>query len=116
MTPIDLKLHSRSGVKIPPLNLNDGPQGFRDGGSTAWVCDCELYVMQKDELMCHFCLRDSYNTVLLRAHQPSGMTVGMTWDIECARAWGVAMGKGSDYLIHILSCDNILSIISLTLS
>merc|ERR1719331_299369 len=21
------------------------------------------------------------------------MTVGMTWDIECARAWGVAMGK-----------------------
>ena len=36
------KLHCRSGVKIPPLNLNDGPQGFRDGGSTAWVCDCEL--------------------------------------------------------------------------
>lgn len=25
-----------SRLGIPPLNLNDGPQGFRDGGSTAW--------------------------------------------------------------------------------
>jgi len=44
---------------IPQLNLNDGPQGFRDGGSTAW---------------------------------PSGMTVGVTWDVELALQWGTAMG------------------------
>jgi len=27
---------------IPPLNLNDGPQGFRSGGSTCWPSDLTL--------------------------------------------------------------------------
>ena len=31
-------VNESSGVRIPPLNLNDGPQGFRDGGSTCWPC------------------------------------------------------------------------------
>ena len=31
-------VNKSSGVRIPPLNLNDGPQGFRDGGSTCWPC------------------------------------------------------------------------------
>lgn len=49
---------------IPALNLNDGPQGFRDnahpGTTTCW---------------------------------PSGLTVGATWDPSAVRAWGAAMGK-----------------------
>ncbi len=48
---------------IPPLNLNDGPQGFRgqdDGTSTCW---------------------------------PSGLTMAATWDVNLMHAWGVAMGQ-----------------------
>ena len=48
---------------IPPLNLNDGPQGFRtahdDGTSTSW---------------------------------PSGLTMAATWDEEAMFLWGSAMG------------------------
>ena len=48
---------------IPALQLNDGPQGFRDpahpGTSTCW---------------------------------PSGHTIAATWDPEAARRWGAAMG------------------------
>jgi len=29
-------------LKIPPLNLNDGPQGFRTGGTTCWPSDLTL--------------------------------------------------------------------------
>lgn len=29
-------------LKIPPLTLNDGPQGFRTGGSTCWPSDLTL--------------------------------------------------------------------------
>ena len=31
-------VNETSGVRVPPLNLNDGPQGFRGGGSTCWPC------------------------------------------------------------------------------
>eukprot|EP00049_Salpingoeca_infusionum_P023640 m.13209 g.13209 ORF g.13209 m.13209 type:complete len:698 (+) comp5915_c1_seq1:277-2370(+) len=51
-------------LQIPALNLNDGPQGFRDdahpGTSTCW---------------------------------PSGLTVAATWNTSAADAWGTAMGK-----------------------
>lgn len=29
-------VNATSGVRIPPLNLNDGPQGYRSGGTTCW--------------------------------------------------------------------------------
>lgn len=48
---------------IPPLNLNDGPQGFRDdidGGTTCW---------------------------------PAAITVAATWDISWAKQWGEGMGE-----------------------
>ena len=35
-------INETSGVKIPPLNLNDGPQGFRGGGSTCWPASLTL--------------------------------------------------------------------------
>ena len=49
---------------IPPLTMNDGPQGFRDQRhprtSTAW---------------------------------PSGLTMAASWDVEAMHEWGVGMGK-----------------------
>jgi beta-glucosidase len=49
---------------IPPTNMNDGPQGFRDnvhpGTTTAW---------------------------------PSGLTMAATWDVEAMSEWGIGMGK-----------------------
>ena len=52
---------------IPPLTLNDGPQGFRDnngpdhrGTSTAW---------------------------------PSGLSIAATFSPEMAHLWGTSMGK-----------------------
>ncbi len=49
---------------IPSLNMNDGPQGFRDdahpGTSTQW---------------------------------PSALTIAATWDLDIANAWGSAMGE-----------------------
>lgn len=59
---------------IPPIRLQDGPQGFRDGGSpkttTQW---------------------------------PSGMTAAMSWDASLMGLWGAAMaaefrGKGANVL------------------
>ncbi len=29
-------VNQATGVRIPPLNLNDGPQGYRSGGTTCW--------------------------------------------------------------------------------
>jgi len=50
---------------MPPVNMNDGPQGFRSptslaGTSTAW---------------------------------PSGLTIAASWDEEAAFEWGQGMGK-----------------------
>lgn len=51
---------------IPPLNMNDGPQGFRNpdgklqGTSTAW---------------------------------PSGLTMAASWDLAAVEEWGKGMGK-----------------------
>ena len=50
---------------IPPINMQDGPQGFREsderkGTSTAW---------------------------------PSGLTIAATWDESAAMEWGTGMGK-----------------------
>ena len=49
---------------IPDINMNDGPQGFRDpsfkGSTTCW---------------------------------PSGLAVAATWDPDAASAWGTAIGK-----------------------
>lgn len=49
---------------IPPIHMNDGPQGFREsiypGTTTAW---------------------------------PSGLTVASSWDPEVMAAWGEGMGK-----------------------
>lgn len=49
---------------IPPITMNDGPQGFRDnvnpGTTTAW---------------------------------PSGLTMAASWDIEAMLEWGDGMGK-----------------------
>ena len=51
-------------LRIPPLTMNDGPQGFRDnkhpGTSTAW---------------------------------PSGLTMAASWDVAAMEEWGVGMGK-----------------------
>ena len=56
--------NATSGVHIPPLNLNDGPQGFRgpddQPSSTAW---------------------------------PAALTVGASFDVELAGKWGNAMGR-----------------------
>ena len=56
-TPVNARLG------IPPIVMNDGPQGFRmreGGSSTSW---------------------------------PAGLTVGATWDKDLARKWGAAMGE-----------------------
>jgi len=49
---------------IPPVTMNDGPQGFRDnknpGTTTSW---------------------------------PSGLTMAATWDTDAMMAWGTGMGK-----------------------
>lgn len=49
---------------IPPINMNDGPQGFRDnnnpGSTTAW---------------------------------PSGLTMAASWDVAAMLEWGTGMGK-----------------------
>lgn len=49
---------------IPPINMNDGPQGFRDnvhpGTTTAW---------------------------------PSGLTMAATWSVDALREWGEGQGK-----------------------
>ena len=51
-------------LNIPPINMNDGPQGFRDNRhpatTTAW---------------------------------PSGLTMAATWDPEAMLAWGDGMGR-----------------------
>jgi beta-glucosidase len=53
-------------LKIPPLNMNDGPQGFRQpwsthqGTTTAW---------------------------------PSGLTMAASWDTDALEKWGAGMGK-----------------------
>ena len=51
-------------LNIPPINMNDGPQGFRDhrhpATTTAW---------------------------------PSGLTMAATWDPEAVLAWGDGMGR-----------------------
>lgn len=53
-----------SRLNLPAIQLNDGPQGFRDnahpGTTTAW---------------------------------PSGMTVGTTFDLDAALLWGTSMGE-----------------------
>jgi beta-glucosidase len=53
-----------SRLGIPPINMNDGPQGFRDdnhpGSTTAW---------------------------------PSGLTIAASWDVAAMKEWGVGMGK-----------------------
>ena len=57
---------SNSRLGIPPLNMNDGPQGFRNpfgrlqGTSTAW---------------------------------PSGLTMAASWDRDAVEVWGIGMGK-----------------------
>ena len=49
---------------IPPINMNDGPQGFRDnvhpGTTTAW---------------------------------PSGLSMAASWDVAAMGEWGTGMGK-----------------------
>ena len=51
-------------LKIPPITMNDGPQGFRDNNqpssTTAW---------------------------------PSGLTMAASWDVDAMEKWGVGMGK-----------------------
>ena len=53
-------------LKVPPISMNDGPQGFRvpkgepDGTSTAW---------------------------------PSGLSMAATWDVDALHEWGAGMGK-----------------------
>jgi len=51
-------------LDIPPLTMNDGPQGFRDnvhpGSTTSW---------------------------------PSGLTMAASWDVEAMMEWGTGMGK-----------------------
>ena len=55
-----------SRLGIPPLNMNDGPQGFRargiapPGSSTAW---------------------------------PSGLAMAATWDPSALREWGAGIGQ-----------------------
>ena len=53
---------------IPPLLLNDGPQGFRCNG----LGKCP----------------GGTSTQF-----PSGLTVAATWDANATKAWGTAMGK-----------------------
>mmetsp|Transcript_9552 Transcript_9552/g.18119 ORF Transcript_9552/g.18119 Transcript_9552/m.18119 type:complete len:717 (+) Transcript_9552:36-2186(+) len=51
-------------LEIPPVTMNDGPQGFRDnnhpGTTTAW---------------------------------PSGLTMAASWDVDAMKEWGTGMGK-----------------------
>lgn len=53
-----------SRLNIPPINMNDGPQGFREailpGTTTAW---------------------------------PSGLTMAASWNVESMYKWGDGMGK-----------------------
>ena len=55
--------------KIPAIFMNDGPQGFRTGGS----------------------IRGSVAGTSTQF--PSGLTVAATWDPETAFTWGAAMGE-----------------------
>ena len=65
-TPYVGHVPANTRLGIPPLILNDGPQGFRvgsrpgvQGTSTQW---------------------------------PSGLTAGATWDRDALREWGTGMG------------------------
>ena len=59
---------------IPPLNLNDGPQGFR-GQNTCGHWD-------------HCVNQQGTSTAF-----PSGLTIAATWDVAAARLWGETMGE-----------------------
>ena len=54
-------------LSIPALHLNDGPQGFRGQGG--------------------------YSPAGTSTAWPSGLTIGASWDVTTARAWGVGMGE-----------------------
>eukprot|EP00656_Telonema_subtile_P028639 TRINITY_DN3119_c0_g1_i4.p1 TRINITY_DN3119_c0_g1~~TRINITY_DN3119_c0_g1_i4.p1 ORF type:complete len:751 (+),score=132.63 TRINITY_DN3119_c0_g1_i4:134-2386(+) len=55
-------------MRIPPINLNDGPQGFRCNG----LGKC---------------------TPGTSTQFPSGLTIAASWDVNAAAAWGSAMGQ-----------------------
>ena len=61
---VDAIVNTSSGVRIPPLKLNDGPQGFRaqgyTGSSTQW---------------------------------PAAINVAASFDVAMAKRWGEGMGK-----------------------
>ena len=59
---------------IPPLNLNDGPQGFRGQGNSKPGRPL---------------LAQAGTTTAF----PSGLTVAATWDVKAARLWGESMGE-----------------------
>ena len=59
------RVQGNARLGIPPLQMNDGPQGFRDMNNS----------------------HDGFSTAF-----PSGLTVAATWDVEMAAAWGNAMG------------------------
>jgi hypothetical protein len=59
---------------VPPLHLNDGPQGFRGQGNSKPGRP----------------LLDQTGTTTAF---PSGLTIAATWDVEAARMWGEAMGE-----------------------
>lgn len=52
---------------IPALTLNDGPQGFRG--------------------------QRPFSPPGSSTAWPSGLTIGATWDVEAAQAWGKGMGE-----------------------
>mmetsp|Transcript_5858 Transcript_5858/g.15611 ORF Transcript_5858/g.15611 Transcript_5858/m.15611 type:complete len:744 (-) Transcript_5858:180-2411(-) len=58
------RINGNTRLGIPPINMNDGPQGFRDqlhpGTSTAW---------------------------------PSGLTMAASWDVNAMFEWGRGMGR-----------------------
>ena len=59
---------------IPPLNLNDGPQGFRGQGN--------------DKPGRPLLAQKGTTTAF-----PSGLTIAATWDVKAARLWGETMGE-----------------------
>ena len=99
-------------LNIPPINMNDGPQGFREsiipGTTTAWfVMDGRKHTSSGATLNillgeivgmdCAVCLQVLTCTVafadvdVVCANRPSGLTVAASWDVDAMLAWGDGM-------------------------
>ena len=78
-------------LSIPPLNMNDGPQGFREnnhpGTTTQFPSGLTVAAVKAPTIRC-----ESFCCVLSIIATHSRSWVFQSWDVEVMQAWGAAMG------------------------